>query len=136
MIQDIHQLKEERQNKVSDLIKACLMFFAFSNDQFEKNKTPLQEGEKYVSTGYGGYLPKGQIQNWINGGKEIDKWYKSAVKDNKLRKANIIYELSNHEAWYTGEIEDTLNALGEDYTAAEVQQVFNSEYNKQLALRD
>ena len=33
----IHELKNQREQKTSELIKACLMFFAFSNEQFEKN---------------------------------------------------------------------------------------------------
>jgi len=62
----------------------------------------------------------------------INKWYKDATKDANARKANIAYELANHEAYYTYEIEDTLDALGEGYTAAEVWAVFNAEKKKVL----
>lgn len=130
-MKNLQELKKEKENKVSELIKETGMFFAFSNEQFNENKTPLQDGEKYVSLGAGCYLPKSKVNAYLNGSKEIDKWFKSEVKQNKLRKEHIIYELSNHEAWYTMEIEDTLTALGEDFTEDEVKKVFWSEYKNQ-----
>lgn len=128
----LHELKSEKESKVSALITDCSMFFAFSNEQFAENKTPLQEGEKYVSLGAGAYMPKSKVTVYLDGIKAINKWYKLAVKDNKVRRENIVYELNNHEAFYTFDIESTLNALGEDYTKTEVMQVFNVERNKQI----
>jgi hypothetical protein len=125
-------LKAQKEAKVSQLITDCSMFFAFSNEQFHANKTPLQEGEKYVSLGAGAYMPKGKVDAYLDGIKAINKWYKSAVKDNKLRKENIIYELNNQEAFYTYDIESTLDALGSDYTEQEVKSVFNAERDNQI----
>lgn len=127
---EIQEIKQQKEDKVSQLIKDCSMFFAFSNEQFDKNKTPLQEGEKYVSLGAGCYMPKGNVEKWIAGTKEIDKWYRDTVKANKQRKANILYELLNHEAFYTNDIDDTVEALGSDYTPAEVLEVFRAERKK------
>jgi hypothetical protein len=129
-MKNLAAIKAQKEAKVSELIKACSMFFAFSNEQFEQNKTPLQDGEKYVSMGMGAYMPKGQVNAWIEGSKDIDKWYKAALKDNKLRRQNIAYELANHEAYYTGEIDDTLAALGSDYSREEVLEVFYKERKK------
>lgn len=123
----INDLKEQKQQKVDQLITDCSMFFAFSNEQFHANKTPLAEGEKYVSLGHGAYIPKGKVDQYLNGMESISKWYKQATKGDKARKANIAYELANHEAYYTYDIEDTLDALGGDYTAAEVWAVFHAE---------
>lgn len=128
----IHEIKDQKEQKVTDLINAVGMFFAFSNKQFQENKTPLKEGEKYVSIGGGGYLPKGNLDAYINGIEEIQSWYKAEIKANKGRRANIAYELENHEAYYTGDIEATLEALGEDYTREEVKKVFNEEREKHL----
>lgn len=130
-MKNLQELKKEKENKVSELIKETGMFFAFSNEQFNENKTPLQNGEKYVSLGAGCYLPKSKVESYLNGSKEIDKWFKYEVKQNKLRKEHIIYELSNHEAWYTMDITDTLRALGKDFTEDEVKKVFWSEYKNQ-----
>lgn len=132
-MKSLGEIKQEREDKVTDLIKECSMFFAFSNEQFATNKTPLAEGDKYVHLGAGAYMPKSKVDSYISGTEAIDKWYRAAVKDNKLRRQNIIYELGNHEAWYTNDIEDTLEALGSDYTAAEVREVFNTEYANQTA---
>lgn len=126
----LHELKQQKQSKVDALITECSVFFAFSTEQFEKNKTPLQDGDKYVSVGAGGYMPKSKVDQFVKGMDNIDKEYKLALKAKKLRKQNISYELHNHEAFYTGEIEDTLQALGEGYTAKEVWQVFHAESKK------
>jgi len=129
----ITEIKAEKEAKFNEIIKSVGMFFAFSNQQFNENKTPLKEGEKYVSLGAGAYMPKGNVDLWVNESKAINKWYKEEVKANKARKANIVYELNNHEAFYTGELEETLEALGEDYTREEVREVYNAEREKQLA---
>lgn len=120
----IPEIKKEQENKMTGIIKDCGVFFAFSNQQFDENKTPLIEGDKYVSMGAGGYLPKSQVENYLSSMKGLDKWYKAEIKANKARKAHILYELNNHEAYYTGSIETTLECLGTDYTEAEVLAVY------------
>ena len=131
-IKSIQELKKEEQSKQTILFNSCCLFWAFSDEQFQKNKTPLQEGEKYISIGAGGYLPKSKVEIFSAGMKEISKWYKSETQKNKAVKVELIrYELSNHEAYYTGSIEDTLNALGKGFTAKEVWAVYNKEYSLQ-----
>lgn len=122
----IPEIKHEQETKLSELFKLCGVFFAFSNNQFDENKTHLQEGEKYVSIGAGGYLPKGKAKLFADGIDDLDKWYKAEIKANKARKAHILYELNNHEAYYTHDIESTLECLGEDYTREEVLKVFRN----------
>lgn len=128
----LRQCKEEREQKLSDLFKNCRLFWAFSNEQFAKNKTPLEEGEKHVSIGSGGYLPNTQAKRFSDGLDEIGKWFNDAIRDNGLRREYIIYELANHEAWYTWDIQDTLTALGPDYTQEEVWAIFCEERENQL----
>jgi hypothetical protein len=121
-----HQLKQERTKRVNDLFTSCAVFWAFSNEQFEQNKTPLQEGEKYVSIGAGGFLPKGNFEGLKKGLKEIDAWFAKAVNECKAtREQYILDELINHEAWYTGDITDTLHAIGKGFTKAEVLKVYS-----------
>lgn len=121
----IPEIKKEQATKLSELFKECGVFFAFSNEQFAENKTPLQEGEKYASIGAGGYLPKSKSPTFINGMAQLNKWYKAEIKANKGREAHILYELNNHEAFYTHDIEDTLECLGTGYSREEVMKVFN-----------
>ena len=129
----IYEIKKQHETKLTELMKECGLFWAFSNEQFAANKTPLKEGEKYVSIGAGGYMPKGNIDKWINGTKQLNKERNAAINQNKkLRYANIAYELNNHEAFYTGDISSTLDALGSDYTRKEVQEVYQKEYPKYI----
>jgi len=124
----IAEIKADRQAKTDKLLTDCGVFFAFSNEQFASNKTPLKEGEKYARMGMGGYIPTGNIDMWSNGMDAIDKAYKAEIKATKgARRANVAYELRNHEAYYTGDITDTLRALGSGYTRKEVLAVYNVE---------
>jgi hypothetical protein len=121
----IQDLKREQDQKLSALFAECGVFWAFSEEQFHKNKTPLQEGEKYVSIGAGGYLPKGHVSKFSEGMERIRKEFNAAVNaSRKQRRAFIAYELNNHEAHYTGDITDTMQALGKGFTAKEVRKVY------------
>ena len=50
----LHDIRGEREKRMSELFERTGVFFAFSNEQFEENRTPLAEGEKYVALGGGG----------------------------------------------------------------------------------
>lgn len=127
----IGSLKAEKQRKLDEVITNAGVFFAFSDKQFQENKTPLMENEKYVSIGAGGYVPKSKLDQFINGCESVNKWYKAQIKQTKqLRYDNIAYELANHEAYYTCDIADTLQALGSGYTYAEVLKVYKAEKAK------
>lgn len=130
IMKTLTEIKAEKQASLDSLLNTCGVFFAFSDEQFEKNKTPLKDGEKYVSIGAGGYMPKSKVDAFLQGTEQIEKVFKLEIKNTKdLRRQNIAYELANHEAYYTGEISDTLDALGEGYTAKEVWKVYNAEKN-------
>jgi hypothetical protein len=124
-------LKKEKQTKFDTLLKDCKVFFAFSNEQFETNKTELKEGEKYISIGAGGYMPKSYIQTYLDGSKDIEKWYKKSIKEGKQQDAEILYELNNHECFYTGSIDDILYL---PYTREQIMKVYNENYHKYLEL--
>ena len=101
-------------------------FFAFSNDQFNEGKT---EGiEKYTSCGAGMYCPSVNVKELIAG---LDAIQESGIKqdiiDNGIN-GIIKRELANHEAYYTYDIDDTVESL-EQYkiTREQVQAVFNIE---------
>lgn len=125
----IKEIKDKKQKDYNDLFTNCGVFWAFGNEQFKegytKAKETMQEGEKLVDIGGGGFIPKHNLQALEDGIKAIEATYKAQIAQYKQREANILYELNNHEAYYTGSIEDTLEALGSDYTGEEVQAVFN-----------
>lgn len=105
------------------------MFFAFSNEQFNKNKTPLKEGEKYASIGAGAYMPASNLPLYKDCMIEIDNWYKSQVKSNNLRKKEIEYQLNNYECYYSGEIDDVINAMPE-CSIEEIREVYQKTKRK------
>jgi|AntDeeMinimDraft_5_1070356.scaffolds.fasta_scaffold07987_3 hypothetical protein len=127
-MKQIHELKTEKGEKISLLLKECNVFFAFSDEQFNKNKTPLKDGEKYVRLQGGGFVPKSFINQFLSGCADVEKWYKAEAGSNKkIRIENIKYELSNYECYYTGEIDEAIQALGKGYTRKEVLAVFQKE---------
>jgi hypothetical protein len=130
-MKSIPELKEKEQAKLSELFKKVGLFFAFSNEQFTENKTPLKEGEKYVSIGAGGYLPKGNIEEFEKGMKEIKKWHKEEVKKNKAEDKEIIYELNNHECFYTNDLTDVLSLFKGTYSEERIKKLFYKEIQNQ-----
>jgi len=119
------EIKEQKQRDYNKLFDNCGVFWAFSNEQFIEGakKNPLQEGEKYVDIGSGGYMPRHNVEKLKAGTKEIDETFKTQIKEFKARETHILYELNNHECFYIGSIEGAIQALGEDYTAEEVTTV-------------
>ncbi len=120
------ELKNIEREKYNTLYTDCHVFWAFDQKQFVDGsaKHPLQEGEKYVSIGAGGFLPKSNLDNLINGSKEIKAWFSAETKKGKARAGLIAYELNNHECYYTGSIDSALDALGEGYTYEEVKTIY------------
>ena len=98
----------EAQTKAFDDAGA---FFAFSNDQLNKHK---KEGITYVSLGMGLICPKENAAQLLNNLDAIAAdGIKQDIEENGIE--NIIKrELGNHECYYTGEIDDAVDAL-EDY---------------------
>ena len=124
---NIHEIKKEREQRQSAIFTKHGVFFAFSIDQFNDNKTPKEEGEKYIHMGMGAYIPKSKLDAYLADMEGNDQWFKDQVKANDQRRAHIAYELSNHECYYTGDIDSAVSALGDDYTFDEVHEVYIQE---------
>ena len=104
-------LNDYTSDKISAVLEKHGAFFAFSNAQFEEKRV---EGVEYVRNLNGMVMPKESKFQLI---KEINEIYAEGVKqditENGLT-AIIKRELSNYECYYTGDIEDAVEAL-EDY---------------------
>ena len=125
----ISAIKNEQQNKLTEIFKQRQMFFAFSNEQFEKNKCALKDGDKYTSFGSGGFLPNSELTAFKKDMQELDQWFKDEIKNNDLRKKLILDELNNHECFYTGDINVVVGILSEKYSYEEIYKVYKEEYN-------
>ena len=118
-------IKKEKEKMTTELLKKCGVFFAFSDKQFEENKTPLKEGEKYVSIGGGGYLPKSKVDAFRQGMEAINNYGKEKVKVNDLAENEILFELQNHECFYTGDYSDVVDMFKGTYTEKQIRDVYN-----------
>lgn len=119
------EIKAAKEAKMNQLITDCRVFFAFSNEQFEKNKTPLKEGEKYVRIGMGGFATSSMCDKLNNGFSDLEKWEKSEVKKHKQVDEQIKYELYNHECFYTGDPSEVFDIL--PYSQERIIKVYQSE---------
>lgn len=124
------QVKAEKEKRFDAIMKESKMFFAFSNQQFEegKNNCPLEPGDEYVTTYAGGIIPKSKVEQWEKDTDELNDWFTKTIQENNLKDQHILYELDNHEAFYTYSISDTKRIL--PYTDEEIWAVFNK--NKHL----
>ncbi len=102
------------------------VFFAFSNDQFNKQKNP--KVEKYVSLPSGVMCPKDKAKDFIRAHKQVVKdAIEQDLKENGKEKI-IIRELHNNECFYTGDYYDCVDALNEyNITDKEVRSVYLKE---------
>lgn len=110
------------EQAISDLLATHGAFFAFSNDQFNEKKQP---DVKYVNCGSGLICPKANVTELLAGIQDVGKKGKEQdISENGIE-AIIERELRNHEAFYTGDIEDTVDALvGYGITAEQVMGVY------------
>ena len=119
------------QEKLTKIIDDLKVFFAFSDSQFNEGLEKTGEKkENIVSMGMGGFLPKENVQKYIEETKALDEWLIQEVK--KLNPNEVIsYELNNYESYYTGDISTAYEVLkGYGFTREDVLHVFhNKNYN-------
>lgn len=107
--------KEEFDKKYNEKLMDTGVFFAFSNEQFEENKTHKDAPDiEYISVGMGGYIHKSNKDKFNNFFEvELPKLRDEFISKIKMEDM-IEYELKNHECFYTGdylEIVDVINSF-------------------------
>ena len=125
----IEIINQEVQEKNEVLNKECGLFWAFSNEQFAENKTPLKEGEKYVSIGHGGYLPKSNVDKLIKGWDDIKIWRTKQIKFLKDAPRAILYEINNHESFISGDLRDIYELFEGVYSQDFIDKVYKDNYH-------
>lgn len=116
-------MSNDIQAKQTALFKELGVFFAFSNEQFAEQRKP---DTKYCTVlGGGDYVP---VENAKEFAKRLGAIHKEE-REHKLETLGIDKiiesELSNHEAYYTGEIDETVEALAfYDVTYEQVKNIY------------
>jgi hypothetical protein len=112
------ELKARHQKEVNNFP----MFFAFSNEQFNNGMLKIglhiNETDKIVSIGAGGFIRKDDVMKWRNLIRSHNQEMFDNIEKDKDGTGFILdmfkYELANHEFNFTGDIQDTLDCLGLD----------------------
>lgn len=115
----------EHQERYNKLFEDCQVFWAFSNEQLKAGieALKLKKGEKVSPIDGGGFLPKKNVDKLIAGLKEIKAWKKQAMQEVDATEA-ILYELNNHECFYSDDIENAMSILSSmGYTREQVAKV-------------
>lgn len=101
--------------------------FAFSNAQFDEmmrgwGLDPEKDVGKLLRLPGGGFVQKKDADLLHKTGERHDAELAAAIEEDKTGEGFIyemfLYELDNHEYGYTGDLDDTLDALG--YTFEEI----------------
>lgn len=112
-----YQVLRERQQKE---FNALPLGFAFSNKQFEEmmqkwGLNPEKDTDKICRIPYGGFIQKKDLellhQTAERHGKEMKEAIVADTTGDGFIYEMFLYELRNHEYGYTGDDEDTLEAL-------------------------
>ena len=125
---DIMNKYAELRNRQQKEFDALPLGFAFSQKQFDEMMQDWGlDSEKDIkniySIGAGGYIQKKDADLLHKTYASHEKEMAAAITDDKTGDGFIyqmfLYELNNHEYGYTGDSEETLDAL--DYTMEQVQ---------------
>jgi hypothetical protein len=113
----------------SQLLKEVGGFFAFNEDQIKKGIKP---GKNYTRfSGMGLFIEREYADTFLD---RLEALTSAAIANDKKHNTDeeiIDRELINHEAWYTGTISDTVDALsGYGYTKEQIKTVHRAGYRK------
>ena len=126
---EVQKLKAQHGKDYSDCMSSFGVFWAFSNEQFAESKTQLEEGDKYVSIGAGGYMPKSKFDDMLKALKVIDKNYRQNIKRVKGSVEEIISSVNDYE----GNIEDAIREFEGIYTAEYIMKVCNANIERLIS---
>lgn len=125
-----HRIEQEFQDKQSALFKEMRVFFAFSKEQFDEQK---QEGVQYYSMNYGMLISKNNCEAFMEAHAKLVEEKRAECKARVSRDEYILYELHNHESFYTGDTSDALNAVRSNFpecTDDDIRRVYQNFISK------
>lgn len=97
--------------------------FAFNKDQFKKGMEKLglteNDTDKVVNIGYGGFMLKSRVNDYIKMNQDLEDEKAELMKNDEFLYQMFRYELANHEYCITYNIDSALDALGLTYKDVE-----------------
>lgn len=120
---NFNEIKKRYDRESQEALKKTGIFYAFSNEQFEKYRTYKEESSDcdYVYVGAGAYIHKKDKNN-------LDEYFNVILPELKKRFINSIniddlieYELINHECYYTGDFYEIVPVI-ESYLNSDISQ--------------
>lgn len=112
------------ENKLDDLLLEVGSFFAFSEEEFHKQK---KQGVIYTKGILGSVLPVEYKEYFYI---KLEQIYKEAIEQDKKEHSKekiILRELENYESFYTGSISSVINKLLEyGYTEKDIEEVYTA----------
>ena len=133
-----NELKKEYDEKYNKGLKETGIFWAFSNQQFDENKTHKDAPDnEYIRIFAGGYIHESNKEKLDNFFKVIAPQLKKDFTDKIDIDDLIDYELINHECYYTGDYEDILSIIKQYYKnisdeelLEKIRKIYLKNYNK------
>ena len=117
------QLSDKHQSEVNDFLSRYA-FFAFSPEQFKEGlaRFGISEADapdKLQEIGAGGFILKDHYNEYNELAERLNNEFQEALRDpetgHQFAVDMFTYELANHEYCYTGDVSETLDALGLEF---------------------
>jgi len=129
-MEGLKYLSDYIEDKHDALMKRLGAFYAFNKFQFKDHAV---EGVKYSHLGAGMIVPKDKSKELIDGiSNIIDEGIAQDKKDHTAEQI-ILRELENHEAYYTGCIDDTVDKLkdyGDGFKEEDIRKVYTKTHRE------
>lgn len=131
MKNNFKQAKELFDKRYNDELNKVGIFWAFSKEQFEENKTHKESlTDDFIPIGGGGYIHKSnkeKLNKFFNViAPKLEEEFSNSVNMDDL----IEYELVNHECYYTGEWQSIINIIKDYYPNINVEKEIKRVYDK------
>lgn len=121
------EIKKNYSDNINRIMEQQKVFWAFNQSQLEEGKAKIgiQDNKLLMSIGMGGFCPRANADELMRLMKEEDARYHKELKDAKEQKEQaILYELYNHESYYTGDLEPVIEIFKGLYTPKEIRDVY------------
>lgn len=128
-------IKAGYQKNIDNLINQHKGFFAFNEKQVIEGmeKIGVANRNELTSLPMGMIMPKSEVESFLKNMETAELDYKKAIKQAKEEKEKaILYELHNHECFYTGSFEEVINIFKGIYSASDIKKIYlkNIQYSE------